>query len=83
MKKLIDIFVIWTDSERNLNKFLEDLNEFHPILKFTYENSKEKIYFLDLVIKFTDDYIVTDLYCKPKDYLEKVISKQVNRDLRF
>ena len=62
-----DIFFIWTDSEKNLNKFLKDLNEFHPNLKFTYEKSKEKINFLDLVIKLTDGKIITDLYCKPTD----------------
>ena len=62
-----DIFFIWTDSEKNLNKFLKDLNEFHPNLKFTYEKSKEKINFLDLVIKLKDGKIVTDLYCKPAD----------------
>ena len=62
-----DIFFIWTDSQKKLNKFLKNLNEFHPNLKFTYEKSKEKINFLDLVIKLTDGKIVTDLYCKPTD----------------
>ena len=62
-----DIFFIWTDSEENLNMFLKHLNEFHPNLKFTYEKSKEKINFLDLVIKLTDGKIVTDLYCKSTD----------------
>ena len=62
-----DIFFIWTDSEENLNKFLKDLNEFHPNLRFTYEKSKEKINFLDLVIKLTDGEIVTDFYCKSTD----------------
>ena len=49
-----DIIFIWTDSEENLNKFLKDLNEFHPNLKFTCEKSNKKINFLDLVIKLTD-----------------------------
>ena len=62
-----DVFFIWTDSEENLNKFLKDLNEFHPNLRFTYEKSKEKINFLDLVIKLTDGKIVTDLYYKSTD----------------
>ena len=62
-----DIFFIWTDSEENLNKFLKDLNEFHPNLKFTYEKSKEKIIFLGVAIKLTNGKIVTDLYYKPTD----------------
>ena len=55
---------IWIDSGENLNKFLKDLNEFHPNLKFTHEKFIEKINFLDLVIKLTDGKIVTDFYCK-------------------
>ena len=31
-----DTFFIWADSEENVNKFLKDLNELHPYLKFTY-----------------------------------------------
>ena len=34
-----DIFFIWTDTEENLHKFLEDLNKFHPNIRFTYEKS--------------------------------------------
>ena len=60
-----DIFFIWTESEESLEKFLEDLNKFHPNLKFTYEKSKEKINFLDVVIKIKKDRAITDLYCKP------------------
>ena len=46
-----DIFFIWTESEESLEKFLEDHIKFHPTLKFPYEKSKEKINFLDVVIK--------------------------------
>ena len=59
-------FFIWTDEE-SLEKFLEGLNKFHPNLKFTYEKSKEKINFLDVVIKIKEGRIITDLYCKPTD----------------
>ena len=62
-----EIFSIWTESEENLEKFLEDLHKFHPNLKFTYEKSKEKINFLDVVIKISEGRIITDLYCKPTD----------------
>ena len=34
-----DIFFFWTDTEENLHKFLEDLNKFHPNIRFTYEKS--------------------------------------------
>ena len=60
-------FFVWTESEESLEKFLEDLSKFHPNLKFTYEKSKEKINFLDVVIKIKEGKIKTDLYCKPTD----------------
>ena len=67
-KRFIDeISFIWKESEESLEKFLEDLNKLHPNLKFTYEKSKEKINFLDAVIKIKEGRIITDLYCKPAD----------------
>ena len=60
-------FSIWTDPKENLSKLRKDLNEFHPNLKITYEKAKEKINFLDLVIKLVDGKIVNDLYCKFTD----------------
>ena len=44
----------WTETEKSLQKFLEVLNKFHP----TYEKFKEKINFLDVVIKIKEDRIV-------------------------
>ena len=61
------IFFIWTESEESLEKFLEDFNKFHHNLKFTYKKSREKINFLDVVIKIKEGRIITDLYCKPTD----------------
>ena len=66
-KRFIDIFFIRTDTEENLDKFLEDLNKFHPNLRFTYEKSREKISFLDVVIKIKEGKITTNLFCKPTD----------------
>ena len=62
-----DIFFIRTESEESLETFLEDLNKFHPNLKFTYEKSREKINFLGVVIKIKEGRVITDLYCKPTD----------------
>ena len=72
---------IWTE-------FLKDLNEFHPNLKFTYEKSKEKNNFLDLVIKLTDDKIVTDPHCKSTDshqylHYDSYHIEQVKRSIVF
>ena len=61
------LFSYSEENEKTFKKFLEDLNKFHPNLKFTYEKSKDKFNFLDVVIKIKDGKIITDLYCKPTD----------------
>ena len=47
-----DIFFIWTASEKELDKFLNRLNSFHPNLRFTHEWSRESLNFLMSLLKF-------------------------------
>ena len=44
-----DVFFIWTDSEKNLEKCLKELNRFQLNIKFTFEKSKMKVNFLEVV----------------------------------
>ena len=46
---------------------MEDLNNFHPSIKFSHEVNKESIHFLDLRIRLSYGNISTDLYVKPTD----------------
>ena len=46
-----DIFFIWTASEKELDDFLERLNNFHSNIKVTHEPSKEEINFLMLLLE--------------------------------
>ena len=66
-KYLDDIFFIWTASEKELDNFLEQLNNFYPNLKFTHERSREEINFLDVIVRVNQGEIITNLYCKPTD----------------
>ena len=59
-----DIFFIWTASEKELDKFLNRLNTFHPNLRFTRERSRERLNFLDVIVKIQQGELVTDLYYK-------------------
>ena len=60
-KPLIDdVFFIWTDSEGNLERFLKELNGFHPSIKFTFEKSEIKVNFLHVVIKINSGRLSTD-----------------------
>ena len=64
-KPLIDdVFFIWTDSEGNLERFLKELNGFHPSIKFTFEKSEMKVNFLDVVIKIKSGRLSADLCSK-------------------
>ena len=55
-------FFIWTHGEGKLKKtFLENLNQFHPNIKFTHESSTESIPFLDLRVKLSQGKLETDL----------------------
>ena len=62
-----DYFLIWTESEDELEGFLQRLNAFHPNLKFTHEKSKVSITFLDVTVIINGEEFETDLYCKPTD----------------
>ena len=51
----------------HLEKYLQELNNFNPDLKFTYESNEKEIPFLDLKVKLNEGKISTDLYIKPTD----------------
>ena len=62
-----DIFSIWTHCKEHLETFLQELNNFNPDLKFTYESNEKEILFLDLRVKLNGGKISTDLYTKSTD----------------
>ena len=62
-----DIFSIWTWGADALHDFLEDLNDFHPTLKFTAEFSDTAVHFLDTTVIKVGTKLHTKLYTKPTD----------------
>ena len=62
-----DIFFIWTHSEKTLQKFMMEFNNFNPNIKFTDEFSEESINFLDLNVKFSSGKPQTSLHVKSTD----------------
>ena len=54
-----------THGEDKLKTFLENLNQFHPNIKFTHESSTESIPFLDLRVKLSQGKLETDVHIKP------------------
>ncbi len=63
-----DILMGWLHGEESLLKFLEEINQIHPTIKFTYEYSRNSVNFLDVKITLDKDgYLHTDLFTKPTD----------------
>ena len=62
-----DIFAIWKLGETTLTEFLEEINLFHPMIKFTAQSSEERVDFLDTTVILDGTTIHTDLYTKPTD----------------
>ena len=62
-----DIFFIWAPGKEHLETFLQELNNFNPDLKFTYESNEKEIPFLDLKVKLNEGKISTDFYIKSTD----------------
>ena len=56
-----DIFMIWTEGEERLKTFMEYMNSFHDIIKFTFEWSYTRVSFLDVSVMLDNGVISTDL----------------------
>ena len=64
---LDDCFILWSKSTDDLEKFHEILNSLHPSIKFTIESSNLELPFLDILIKLSNNKIITDIYYKKTD----------------
>ena len=68
LRYIDDIFLVWDHNQDELDVFLNHLNTCHPTIKFTSEVSSHSVNFLDTkVIKGPDNFLYTDLFCKPTD----------------
>ena len=55
-----DVSFLWTNGEENFKKFLGNLNNYDPYIKFIHEYSKNEISFLDLKVGIKNGNINTD-----------------------
>ena len=62
-----DAFFIWEHGEESLRVFIDQINLFHPTIKFTPVYSKDEVNFLDRNIRLIDEELKTDLFAKPTD----------------
>ena len=59
------IFFIWTHGEKELHKFMQDLNNRQPNIKFTHTFSKNCVPFLYLDVQLSGGELTTNLPIKP------------------
>ena len=57
-----NIFFIWEHGEESPRDFIDQVNLFHPTIKFNAEYSKEEVNFLYLNIKLIDGELKTDFF---------------------
>ena len=69
-----DFFMIWTLGEDELGEFINYLNSIHQTIKITSERSTTSIPFLDVTIQLNNGKIKPDLYCKPTDKHQYLLS---------
>ena len=62
-----DIFMMWKHGGEELQQFLETLNFYHSIVKFTGDCSRAKINFVDVTVMKKGNQLVSDLSVKPAD----------------
>ena len=71
---LDDIFMIWTEGLDHLKIFIDYLNNIHPTIKFTSSHSLTNVPFLDVMVSLHNGTIQTDLYTKPTDKHQHLLS---------
>ena len=59
--------MIWPHGEDRLKIFIENINSFHPTIKFTADYSRVSVHFLDTTVTIENGSLKTDLFNKPTD----------------
>ena len=57
-----DIFIVWTEGEKKLRKFIDYLNSAHETIKFSYKWLKYEIDFLDVKVLNESGMLETDVF---------------------
>ena len=71
---LDDIFMDWTGNTDEPKDFIDYLNNLHPTIKFTSDLSKTSVAFLDTTVSINNCKVSTDLYVKPTDTHQYLLS---------
>ena len=67
-----DIFLIWRGTDRELSKFVNQINKLEKNLRFKVERGGDRLDFMDLTLIITDNKIKIKVYRK-KTYTDSII----------
>ena len=69
LQYLDEIFCIWTQGSKNLNKLFNCINSLYLTIKFImdYSTTDTEINFLGVTVTKVCNKLKKDLYCKPND----------------
>ena len=62
-----DIFIVWTEGEEKLRRFIHYINSAHEAIKFSYKWSTHEIELLDVMVINESGVLETDVFIKPTD----------------
>ena len=68
------IFFIWRQGEEKLRSFMNNISKIHPTLMLKPEWLKSSITFLHVTASIAEGIIETDLYVKPTDNHQYLLS---------
>ena len=74
LRDIDDIFFVWKHGEGKLKSFIDNVNKMQPTIKFTADWSKTLTDFLNVAVSITKGIIETDLYVKPTDSYQYLLS---------
>ena len=74
LRDIDDIFFVWKYGEGKLKSFIDNINKMQPTIKFTADWSKTSTNFLNVAVSITKGIIETDLYVKPTDSYQYLLS---------
>ena len=69
-----NIFFVWEHGEEKLKSFIDKINKMHSTIKFTADSSKTSVNFLDAMVSIAEAVLETDLYVKPIDSRQYLLS---------
>jgi hypothetical protein len=90
---LDDLFSIWNGTSQELHNFFNEINKIHPNMKFTMKHTtnileaaedkcdcteNKSISFLDTSLSIKDDKISVDLYRKPSDRNQYLLTNSIH-----